>query len=867
MVLGVHGVMRQGKHLPRIILLFLLPWLLLAVTSCSGGGGGSGGGLILASSESLYDPGASVDAVSFGDASHVQLGILDKDGQFSTVSNGQYMDPGTHTMAVKVEGGTYPVDRVFLSDGGSNQVEARKKGDLYVCDYTFNEENMLETVLVQVFHPGGFATKEKYVFRTIPFASDNELVRQGIGVIMTQEVVDGLKDDLASMLDNTFTRVFDCIKEQQPSLIDELDYGDGDPNTVDVVVNTLDIADSSTYPDAVLHVNFTIKDVSITMKLFSEDFIETHDNDLAIDLYIKIWDQGKGDNRCLVLDTLDSAQVSFVNDFFLRGLVEDALEKSITTIELPPISFQLGKLMDDLGITKDYGIDLTKYLFVDAYGIPEDTGPDALAMGSGLFLAEQDDLMWPEAGQVSTFLQLDMDDMFTGLLDDMVRGIMETTKEKYSEFIHELTYGDDNPDTRDVSVNFMQKEGGDGCTYLNFHLNFTVKAVDIEAVDLLGYGYLVSTHDNDLTIDMYIKMVDNKDGSIVISVIDDFDGDGIWDIDARFAKNFDSNIPNLQDCIDWIKGLVDGYFNELDPDIYGLKDYETKIEQLLQNPLPPEFTPGFLEKRLVEILIEYQIANMDPTTLNTMDLVPETVEPPDMSECLGLSSPVFPDVSVFQSSSPWDFTMQQGYNARIAISQYNLNQLISRLLGGGREWEVEDFLSTLMGDDFKKLIPEQKVGEKTIMYFPVPPVFDLRASKVRLIADDVILEYMVNGVAQWRVSLDVDMVVDLKVNGDNIDVFLESIPSLCHFHVMRDNTGSLGLMDHSDVVEEMIDNIPKIIDKSPGDPIFSIDLKDLEPGIVLKDVTDPVEVSSRDGYLYLDIEVEDLDLSALRDDF
>lgn len=857
--------MRQERYLMHVSLLLLLPCFLLIISSCSGGGG-SGGGFPLASSESVYNPGVSVDAVSYDDASHVQLGMLDEKGQFNTVSNGQYIEPGTHTMAVKIEGGSYPVDRVFLSDGGSHQVEATESDGLYVCDYTFSQENMLVSVLVQIFHPGGIATKEKYVFRTTPFASENELVSQGIGVAMDQEVLDGLKDDMANMLDDTFSKVFKCIKEQAPDVISELSYGDGDPGTVDVAVNALDVADTDSYPEAVLHVNFTIYGVNLTMKLFSQDFIETHDNDLTIDLYIKVWDQGEDGNRCLVLDMLDSALVSFENDFFLRGLVEETLEKSITRIELPPISFQLGELMNDMGLTKDYGIDLTKYMFIDLYGLPESTGPRVLTMGSGLFLAEQADLAWPTGGQ-GPALDVDIDDMFTGLLDDMVRGIMNATKERYSEFIHKLTYGDDDPDTRDVRVNFMQKEGGDGSTYINFRLNFTVEAVDIEAVDLLGCGYLVETHDNDLTIDLHLKMEDTKDGRIVISVIKDINGDGIWDIDARFAKNFDSNIPNLKDCVEWIKGLIDGYFDNLDPDIYGLKDYEVEIKQLIQNPLPPEFSPGFLEKELVELLIEYQIANMEPTTVDTAELLPDTIEAPDLSECLGLSSPVFPDVALFTSPSAWDLTMRDGYNMRIAISQYNLNQLISRLLGGGREWEVQDFLSMLMGDDFKKLIPEHKDGEKTIMYFPVPPIFDFRASQIRLLANDVIMEYMVNDEAQWKISLDIDMVVTLKMDGDNIDVYLDSIPYLCHFHVMRDNSGSIGLMDHSDVVEEIIDNLPKIMDKSSGDPIFSIDLKDLEPGIVLKDVTDPVEVSSGDGYLYLDMQVKSMDIQTLQNEF
>ena len=115
------GSCKHMKHLWNSIKILSVIMVFSVLVSCSGsdGSGGSAGG------ESIYDPGASVPARGYSDSCPIELLIRDASGHFGAVHDGMYVQPGTRRLAVRVEGDQATIDRVFISDGGVYQVEAR----------------------------------------------------------------------------------------------------------------------------------------------------------------------------------------------------------------------------------------------------------------------------------------------------------------------------------------------------------------------------------------------------------------------------------------------------------------------------------------------------------------------------------------------------------------------------------------------------------------------------------------------------------------------------------------------------------------------------------------------------------------------
>jgi hypothetical protein len=139
--------------------------------------------------ESIYDPGAPVNAVKYSEAAKITLYKDDGSGML-LISNGTVVPGGTKTnFGVKVKGGAYSGSRVFLSDGAGYQVEAKKEGEFYVCDYLVPSDNLLVPILVQVIYPRGDASKEKFMFRTFAGARANQLVRDGVDIMVGKDIL------------------------------------------------------------------------------------------------------------------------------------------------------------------------------------------------------------------------------------------------------------------------------------------------------------------------------------------------------------------------------------------------------------------------------------------------------------------------------------------------------------------------------------------------------------------------------------------------------------------------------------------------------------------------------------------------------
>ena len=207
--------------------MVLVIFISFFMISCSGGGG-SGHKV---SSESIDDPGASVDALGFQDSYPIELQMQTSSGDFVAVQDGQYVEPGKIRLAAIVQGDSSSIDKVFLSDGGVYQVEAIKQGGTYQADFNINNDRLYSSVLVQAIHKNQRASKEKFVFKTFQDVASDKLILNGIGVMISNDLLNGNRDLIASVLDKFVGEAFDYLKSQDSGIITSLSYGDNDPST------------------------------------------------------------------------------------------------------------------------------------------------------------------------------------------------------------------------------------------------------------------------------------------------------------------------------------------------------------------------------------------------------------------------------------------------------------------------------------------------------------------------------------------------------------------------------------------------------------------------------------------------------------
>jgi hypothetical protein len=206
--------------------------------------------------------------------------------------------------------------------------------------------------------------------------------------------------------------------------------------------------------------------------------------------------------------------------------------------------------------------------------------------------------------------------------------------------------------------------------------------------------------------------------------------------------------------------------------------------------------------------------------------------------------------------------LPDNYTIGLAVSQDSLNGILARLVGSEFEWDGYEILHALLGAGFMGF--SNTPGEETIIRLSVPPVFDFSSTRIRMMVDDVILQNKKDNIPQWEISIDLDLIFDVQVENGVIGFYISSVPENCHFHIMKDNTGKLGVFDHSNTVNTIVDELPEMLGKKLGDPVFSIDVEDLKP-VLYFDEERPLIISSGGGYLYLDAAVRDIDLMWLSD--
>jgi len=786
--------------------------LLVLFASCSGKSNSDEPDI---SGESIYRAGTSVKAVSFSESINIEL-FLDVNGTMTAVHDGDYIKPGNQKVAVKVKSDPSTIDRVYVTDGGIYQVQAILQDDVYECEFNIGEGNIYQVILIQVIHSSGRANKEKIVVRTSRSNAGTEYIKNGMGLLVAQEILDGQNETLAEILDVKIRQVFNYTLQKSGSLVTQLQYGDNNASTRDIIITSLEVADSEQYPEAALHVSFIIKNVSLkALPLFSQTLIETQGNDLAADVYLSFKDTGDGEGPRLILDFLGSARVAFATPFFLERIVEDLIASDMEKCNLPPAAFDLAQSVNPLSsfLSSPFNIngsdvrlsslvselDLRKYLFVDLYGLTGGVAQGHLALGFGFSLDGYDDIQWETVPEAMPQDQTNAEEIVNVMFKTTIDAAFESIRQKYQGLVTELSYGDNDPGTDDFVINGLTLLSSGALNTRAARVNFTVKQVDLNAVNLFAIP-LIHTTDNDLTIDAVFNIEYPETGAQIFISTESVS-------DVKFSKIFIGDI------------VVEGLIKQ---DLLDMDDEPFQVEEILSG-----ITLGI---NLAEALSSQE------------------------------RYPAFPEkVPVYQSPG-WKLDLPDPYTISCAISQHAINRLFSNFLDGMTEWDTKDLIIPILGNDFPGFNIARSPSEETIVRLSVPPVLDLSSSVIHILLPDVILQYRVSGIPQWEASVDLDLIVTPSVAGKKLNLFVTPAEGQNHFHIMKDNRGNLGIFDHSPLVETIVKRLPAMLGGAPEDPAVSIDFTAWEPTIIFYNVSTPLRVASGDGYLYIYMAASSLDL-------
>ncbi len=389
--------MENCQRLIQIFLGILLVWLLFG---CAEGKIGEA----LGEDEDkpfekayFYEPGAIVNALGFKDSKKITLyrvkegGNGGSSGALEPVASGGYMKPGKYTFAIEVEPRLDADEkemsqRVFVSDGGwEEHVEAFPSGQpgYYSCDFTIFDTFLTHPILIQVIYPDSFASKKKYVVATRNDikATSGKLVKEGLAITMSR----GLLDSLKTVIEGMFSG----------ATVNKFEPAHGDTGIFYLDMNMLGLP------------------MNLDMALY-----DTKTNNGNTERSTRIDLEFTGDTGNGAIDAFIGAAMELIAG--MAGLSE---------IIIPSISFPLGDMLAGLGGADNDGEDslmadvmknlqMDSTLFLNLYGLPEDTDSNYAVIGAGLYAADSNQVktglddedkiyyIWPD---------VDVDDKDTGI--------------------------------------------------------------------------------------------------------------------------------------------------------------------------------------------------------------------------------------------------------------------------------------------------------------------------------------------------------------------------------------------------------------------------------------------------------------------
>lgn len=783
--------------------------LALTIVSCSGSDGSGG----KASGESIFDPGAPVPARGFADSLDIELLAETASGTYQAIENGSYVEPGERSLAVRIQGSAPDVERVFVSDGGVYQVEALPGDDgLYRCSFELKADRLSKPLLVQAIHTDGRASKAKVVVRTSTEGRQDALVLGGMGLAIGDEILDASRGEVESLLAEVLREVTTCLASGSGGAVTGFSFDR-------MVVNLVESAPEEVFPGAVVHINLTLEGVDLSaVDVYGDDLVVTTDNDLTVDMFVAVTDVRTDGSRGLVLDLGNTATASFQKDFFLRPLVEETLSASLGRFELScpsaTVEEAASMLKERLPKTLTLGdttVDLSELisnldLDLAGYAFLDISG---LPGEGGLAAAAFEANLYIGQGSLQPGagtepMIIDTDELFGDILATVVDKAFAETRQKYGLLISTLSYGDGDPSTDDVEIESVSFSGS-GTAARTMRVRFRVLDVDFDAVTLFGYP-VVRTRNNDLLVDVSVDLAHTRTG------VND-------------------------DLVVSVRGVHDVEFEE---------DYVGDI--------------------VVEELVKSDIEDLEPFTFD-LDAMLEEIVPPDFIAPCMPSGPQFPGVDTLFSSYLWDVALPGDSTVVLAITQDTFNHVFSKIFVPGFEWDVYEVLRPLFGEGFTGFEESPEENEQTIMSLSVPPLLDMRNDRIRLQLDGVRILYRKDGSDVWEASMDIDLILSARVEGGELAFYLETAPENCHFHIMKDNPGNLGVFDHSNLVNDVVERLPRLLGNPQGGPVFTVSLDDFAPYVEFEQADEPLKVRASGGCLYIEAAASRVDAGWIRDLF
>ena len=381
----------------------LILWAILMVFMLAGCGSDHEEDLAVV--ETLYEPGEAVTGCGYSDAQTIKL-FFWKEGSFEKFSNGDYVKQGIHTLGItvtkRIVDGEIMNQRVFVSDGGWDyQVEAFKGdvGDYYVCDFDFpgSDTYLTYPILIQVIYPDGCASKEKFVVTTHEGLRPKSgmLVGQGLGITLSANILDSLKEAMTPLIGDVLPGIE--IKGLRPA-----------DNT-------------SGGKDGVLHLDIGIASFDLALN----DIYKDEGGNEIRGLTIGIEDISGG--------TPDGVLEAFIS-IFLN--IFGYLIPPIDIDEPGPVAFPLADMLTGLAGSDDAngdnpmaglleGLEMDSILFLNIFGIPEETDVDFAVIGGGLYVAhsdavdtdKDDNFIWPYVEIDDTNTHMDLNEIKSSTTD------------------------------------------------------------------------------------------------------------------------------------------------------------------------------------------------------------------------------------------------------------------------------------------------------------------------------------------------------------------------------------------------------------------------------------------------------------------
>jgi hypothetical protein len=218
---------------------------------------------------------------------------------------------------------------------------------------------------------------------------------------------------------------------------------------------------------------------------------------------------------------------------------------------------------------------------------------------------------------------------------------------------------------------------------------------------------------------------------------------------------------------------------------------------------------------------------------------------------------IWPAVTEDGAETGMEMTMLQGDNADIglALSDYNLNQVLSALMSGF-SIEIKDIQK--LTDFFS---PDDPNNSMNLDVSINPGGIAIDMTTQRVVINDVRLKLFEAGKPRTELSLDVTIKFEVGFHSDDkasyIDLKFSPQYDRCHIHIMKDNM-KMDMFDHSAYFPLIISGFTNGL----ADISMSLSLTDL--GIVPKVGVVPGKVEyDNSGNCYMKMAVGDLDASKL----